>query len=157
MRVRTSSSPLFLPSFPLGSFFRLFLRQCVSWPPTSSPTNCTSRTIPQPSQEPASPCASGSSLQKRRFCSMTTSSLSTTSSTRCVRVCVLSCMIVCVLVISHPPISGPSAGCGGFGKRFHQSGAEVLSAAEAGGAEEDLHGESFTHHTHTTHMLQCCL
>lgn len=50
----------------------------------SSPTNCMYRIIPQPSQEPASPCANGSLPQKKRFCLMTTSWLSTTSSTRCV-------------------------------------------------------------------------
>lgn len=51
----------------------------------SFPTNYMYRTIPQLSQEPAWHCASGSSLQKRKFCSMTTSLLSITSFTRCVQ------------------------------------------------------------------------
>lgn len=67
--------------------FSLFLSsdlipQCVNWPPTSSPTNFMYRTIPQPSQEPASLCESGSSPQKKRSCSMTTNLLSAISFTR---------------------------------------------------------------------------
>lgn len=77
---QTHKNPLSL-SLPSLTFF---LPQCESLPPTSSLTSSTYRTIPQPSQEPASPWESGSSLLKRRFCSMTTSLLSTTSFTRCV-------------------------------------------------------------------------
>lgn len=51
----------------------------------SSPTNCMYRTIPQPSQEPALLCTSGSSPQTKRFCSVTTNLLSATSFTRCVQ------------------------------------------------------------------------
>lgn len=83
-----------LPSLPFS--LSVFL-QCASLPPMSSPTNCMYRTIPQPSQEPASPYASGSSLQKRRFCSMTTSLLSTISFTRCAHMSVFLCG-VCMYV-----------------------------------------------------------
>lgn len=73
--------------------FSLFLPldlipQCVNWPPTSSPTNFMYRTIPQPSQGPASLCESGSSPQKKRSCSMTTNLLSATSFTRSVHTCI---------------------------------------------------------------------
>lgn len=61
-----------------------FLLQCVNSLQTSSRTNFTSRTTPQPSQEPVWLCASGSLPQKRRSCWTTTSSLSVTSFTRCV-------------------------------------------------------------------------
>lgn len=93
------------PSF----FFSLFLLQCVSLPQTSSPTNCMYRTIPQPSQEPAWPCASGSSLQKRKFCSMTARLLSIISFIRCVQTVCLSFFVVCVCMgcfvfLTVPPI-----------------------------------------------------
>lgn len=83
------------PFESLSLFFHppslLSVSQYASSPQMNSPTNCMYRTIPQPYLEPASPCESGSSPQKRRFCSMTTSLLSTTSFTRFVHVSVIFC------------------------------------------------------------------
>ena len=147
--------PSFLPSLPNSLFLfflfygSLFLPQCVSLPPTSSPTNCMYKTIPQPSQEPASPCASGSSPQKRRFCSMTTSLLSTTSFTRYVHLSACLCCVCMYLFLLFVCLfsNGASifAGLGWCEERLHQSRAEVLPAAEAGRAEENVHGQCLTY------------
>lgn len=89
----TFSLSRFLTAY-LPLYFCLSISQHASWPLMSFHTSCMCRTTHLPSQEPASHSASGSSPQRKRFFSMTTSWLSTIASIRSVCVFSRKCVIV---------------------------------------------------------------
>lgn len=75
-------------------FLSLSISQHASWPLMSFHISCMCRTTHLPSQAPASRSASGSLPQRKRFCSMTTSWLSTIASIRSVCLFSRKCVFV---------------------------------------------------------------
>lgn len=75
-------------------FLSLSISQHASWPLMSFHISCMCRTTHLLSQAPASRSASGSSPQRKRFYSMTTSWLSTIASIRSVCVFSRKCVFV---------------------------------------------------------------
>lgn len=109
-------------------------------------TSCMCRTTHLPSQAPASHSASGSSPQRKRFFSMTTSWLSTIASIRSVCVCVFSrkCVFVAMRFQSALVFTCflSLSGSGWCEKGIYQSGRDILPAPKAHWTEENDHGQS---------------